>query len=74
MFKSLNQNEMLKVNGGFKYIPVYNPIYIRYIHNGSVVKTVRTNELHFTGHLEQVPSTDSRTRIVTGAYYVYRTV
>ncbi len=74
MFRALNQNEMLCVNGGFKYIPVYNPIYIRYIHNGRVVKTVRTNELHFTGHLEQVASTDSRTRIVTGAYYVNRTV
>ena len=26
MFKSLNQNEMLKVNGGVKYIPVYSII------------------------------------------------
>lgn len=72
MLRALNQSEMLCVNGGFKYIPVYNPIYIRYIRDGRVVKIVKTNELHFTGHLEQVASTDSRTRIVKGAYYVNR--
>ena len=27
MFKTLNQNEMMYVNGGFYYVPVYNRYY-----------------------------------------------
>ncbi|MBO4484501.1 MAG: hypothetical protein J5738_03840 [Lachnospiraceae bacterium] len=70
MFKTLNQSEMLCVNGGFKYIPVYQRVVHRYIKNGSVVRVVYTNDLYFTGHLEQVASTDSRTRIISGYHYV----
>lgn len=57
MFKTLNLNEIMQVNGGFKYIPVYEVE--RYFINGRYYygpkKFIR---------LEQVASNDRRTQII----------
>lgn len=43
MFKTLNQNEMMTVNGGFYYVPEYNRYlrHVEYFHNGRKVGTGR---------------------------------
>ena len=50
MLRALNQREMMNVNGGFKYIPVYQRVVHRYIKNGSVVRVVYTNDLYLISH------------------------
>ena len=56
MFKSLNQNEMLKVNGGFYYVPVYD---FYYTSSGLQKVFIKT---------EQVASNSGTTYIVRRVY------
>ena len=58
MFKTLNQKEMMNVNGGFKYIPYYEQkvYYLHgYVYGRDPKKFIK---------LVQVSSDDSRTQIV----------
>jgi hypothetical protein len=59
MIKILNLNEMMQVNGGFKYIPVY-VVKRYYAPNG---RLIGMSNKKFIG-LEQVASNDSRTQII----------
>lgn len=56
MFKTLSQKEMMNVNGGFKYIPVYDFYYTSSGLERRFVKTV------------QVPSNDKRKYIERYTY------
>ena len=58
MFKTLNQKEMINVNGGFKYIPVYEVK--KYYKNGIFLGQDKEK----FKRLEQVASSDSRNKIV----------
>ncbi|MBO4669302.1 MAG: hypothetical protein J5648_04930 [Lachnospiraceae bacterium] len=62
MFKSLNQNEMLKVNGGVKYIPVYSLTYYIVHKGGKIISTYYGPKTYL--RLECVASSDPRTEIV----------
>ena len=74
MFKTMNQNEMMVVNGGGHYIPCYAYCYTRYIlkANGYTVKT------EYNGHnvirLEWVSDTDTRKKIELGDKWYYKYV
>ena len=61
MFKALNQVEMLNVNGGFYYVPVYNKYYDKFIYRNKDTKAlIGVSEKYlytsFSGHTEQVAS------------------
>ena len=62
MFKSLNQNEMLKVNGGVKYIPVYSITHYKIHKGGKIISSYYGPKTYI--RLECVASNDSRTEIV----------
>lgn len=58
MFNALNKNEMMNVNGGFKYIPVYQ-ITRYYQHGGFVGQSPKK----YVGQ-QQVTNNDTRPEII----------
>ncbi|MBO6065207.1 MAG: bacteriocin [Lachnospiraceae bacterium] len=62
MFKTLNKNEMMNVNGGFKYIPVYNRVYYKVYRNGTLISTYYGPKTRVG--TQQVANNDPRTEIV----------
>jgi len=69
MFKTLNKNEMMNVNGGFKYIPVYNVYITKTYRGGKLISTTTSRKYAGT---QQVASYDPRSEIVnTYTKYLY---
>ncbi|MBO4669300.1 MAG: bacteriocin [Lachnospiraceae bacterium] len=70
MFKSLSKNEMMNVNGGFKYIPVYNVYITRTYLHGQLI-SVTSSGKQYAG-TQQVANNDPRSEIVhTYTKYIY---
>ena len=70
MFKSLSKNEMMNVNGGFKYIPVYN-VYVTRTYVHGVLFSVTSSGKQYAG-TQQVSNNDPRSEIVnTYTKYIY---
>jgi len=63
MFNTLNQKEMMNVNGGYKYIPVYN-VYITKIYVDGVFFTEYSSGKQYAG-TQQVSNNDPRSEIVS---------
>ena len=61
MFNALNKNEMMNVNGGFKYLPVYNVYITKTYHNGRLISTTSSRQYAGT---QQVSNNDPRSEIV----------
>ncbi|MBP5462010.1 MAG: hypothetical protein J6Y20_07805 [Lachnospiraceae bacterium] len=74
MFKTMNQDEMMIVNGGGHYIPVYADCFTRYIlkANGYTVKT-EYNGYKCIG-TQWVADTDTRKKIDAGTKWYYKYV
>ena len=68
MFKSLNQNEMLNVNGGFYYIPVYD-VYKYYRRVGNRTVYLGKDKKFIT--TEQVSSDSGLTERIRNTYTIY---
>lgn len=77
MFKTLNQNEMMTVNGGFYYVPVYNRRFLRTTYKrrttGQVVG-VETKLLGSTFVGTQQVASNSGISAIYHDSYNYRTV
>ncbi|MBO4766741.1 MAG: hypothetical protein J5532_05510 [Lachnospiraceae bacterium] len=79
MFKVLNQVEMLSVNGGFYYVPVYNRYVDRYYRINRRTGTVTSRDVVLydvnTGKTQQVSSGSGVNAIynirVVNKYYSY---
>lgn len=68
MFKTMNQNEMLCVNGGFYYVPVYDVTkYYRYVRGK---KCVYGTDKKFVG-TQQVASGSGISEIIRNTTWVY---
>lgn len=79
MFKTLNQNEMMTVNGGFYYVPVYNRKFLKTTYkrrtNGRVVVVgVDTKLLSSSFAGTQQVASDSGLSVIYHDSYTYKTV
>lgn len=79
MFNTLSQSEMLRVNGGFYYVPVYNrrllkTTYKRRINGRVVVVDVKTRVLSSSFAGTQQVASDSGLTVIYRDSYTYATV